>query len=77
MERDYVTILEKVAFKDGKAVSWERSWDDGQTWETVDWPRNELPFTCILYPYDGLVTEKRLMPRNSVLGPTEEGSQQR
>ena len=45
--KEPVEIWEKIGFNDGKAVSWERSLDDGKTWEYVNWPGNEIPFMVI------------------------------
>lgn len=64
MATDYVTILEKVSFKDGKAIRWERSWDDGKTWENVEHSFKELPFILINpTPELSYVIEKRYEER--------------
>lgn len=46
---DGVFILhERVRFDDhGKPISWERSFDDRQTWKNVEWPGEQLPFVSI------------------------------
>jgi len=43
----FVTIWERVRFKDGEAISWERSMDKGKTWEPIHWAFGPLPFVLI------------------------------
>ena len=55
-----IEIWERVKFLGWKAISWERSFDAGRTWEQVPWPLKDLPFVrCVFYDNaDEVVTTK-------------------
>ena len=55
MNEEKIIVWERVRFKDDKPVSWERSLDKGETWETIHWPFGELPF--VLFNPNPDVTE--------------------
>lgn len=44
MSSDHIEILERVRFKGQAALTWERSFDGGQTWEDVIHGLPYIPF---------------------------------
>lgn len=60
---DYIEIWERVGFSKGEAVTWERSFDRGKTWEPVNWP-SKPPFIGVnLTPEVNSLTQTQLMSR--------------
>jgi hypothetical protein len=39
-----ISVWERIRFKDGHAVTWERSYDEGKTWKPVEHHYEHPPF---------------------------------
>ena len=44
MNNNTIEMWERIGFKNGEAVTWERSYDEGKTWSNVEWYGDKLPF---------------------------------
>lgn len=81
MATDYITILEKITYEEGKAVGWFRSFDEGKTWEQLDcsmYPGGRPPFIILNADAELAYICRRLFeskPHNSASSPTAEDSQ--
>jgi len=47
MNGPMVEIWERVLFRGQEPVTWERSFDNGKTWQMVAWPFWRLPFVQV------------------------------
>jgi hypothetical protein len=48
-------IWERVRFDDGVAVSWEKSYDKGKTWQAIEHPFKSIPF--VMFESNKQITE--------------------
>jgi hypothetical protein len=53
VSKQRLEVWERIGFRKGEAVTWERSYDKGKTWQDVNWPGEKLPFV-VLNPTEGL-----------------------
>jgi hypothetical protein len=50
-----VIVWERVGFNNGIAVSWEKSYDKGETWQPVEHCHKSIPF--VLFKHNKETTE--------------------
>lgn len=61
-----IEIWERIKFIGRDAISWERSFDAGRTWEPVLWPLKDLPFIrCVGYDNADEATTIRVMQQEA------------
>lgn len=56
---DRIEMWERIHFMGQEPVAWERSWDQGKTWEPVHWFGDGFPF-ILFKPVDPELFESKV-----------------